>query len=54
MSDLTFKTKNEISDFCSLVNAKYKKIIVGNSISKAFNVSSLRGGYGIIRDKKSR
>lgn len=40
--------------FNTLVSSGYEKVIVCNSISKAFNVSSLRGGYGIIENEGVR
>lgn len=35
--------------FCSVLSYNYEKIIVGNSLSKAFNCSSLGAGYTIIK-----
>ena len=40
--------------FHTLVHSNYPRIVVGNSISKAFNSSSIQGGYAIVKDKGTR
>lgn len=45
---------NQLKDFYSLINSDYEKVIVGNNIGKPFNISSVKGGYVIIRNKETR
>lgn len=45
----TTKNTESITNFTSLINFSYQKIIVANSISKVFNCESVQGGYGLIK-----
>lgn len=48
LCDLT-PTKN-LPSFYSLANTSYDQVVICNSISKAFNAESLKGGYAIFKN----
>lgn len=55
MGDFTlYPAYKEKTQFVSLVNFDYEKIIVGNSLSKVFNFQSVQAGYGIIKSEPVR